>query len=78
MTMRDWITKLDDFLKLGDRDILTHAGKVSADLAKAKALAQYDKWHTRQLEAPSPVEQHFIEATVKAQQIGAARPKRKQ
>lgn len=77
MTMRDWIAKLDDFLKLGDRDILTHAGKVSADVAKAKALAQYDKWHVRQLEAPSAVEQHFIEATAKAKQIGTARPKAK-
>jgi len=74
MTMRDWIAKLDDFLKLGDRDILTHAGKVSADVAKAKALAQYDKWHARQLQAPSAVERHFIEATAKAKQIKAARP----
>jgi hypothetical protein len=74
MTMRDWISKLDDFLKLGDRDILTHAGKVSSDVAKAKALVQYDKWHARQLEAPSAVERHFIEATAKAKQIGAARP----
>lgn len=77
MTMRDWIAKLDDFLKLGDRDILTHAGKVSADTAKARALAQYDKWHARQLEAPSAVERHFIEATAKVKQIGAARPKSK-
>nr|WP_319233446.1 virulence RhuM family protein [Sphingomonas sp.] len=77
MTMRDWIAKLDDFLKLGDRDILTHAGKISADVAKAKALAQYDKWHVRQLEAPSAAEQHFIEATAKAKRIGAARPKGK-
>ena len=77
MTMREWITKLDEFLKLGDRDILTHAGKVSADVAKTKALAQYDKWHARQLDAPSPVEQHFIEATAKAKQISAGRPKAK-
>ncbi|MFD0848633.1 virulence RhuM family protein [Sphingosinicella xenopeptidilytica] len=77
MTMRDWIAKLDDFLKLGDRDILTHAGKVSTDVAKARALAQYDKWHARQLDAPSAVERHFIEATAKAKQIGAVRPKRK-
>ncbi len=77
MTMRDWIAKLDDFLRLGDRDILTHAGKVSADAAKARALAQYDQWHARQWEAPSAVEAHFVEATRKAKQIGAARPKGK-
>ncbi len=77
MTMAGWIAKLDDFLKLGDRDILTHAGKITADAAKAKAAAQYDQWHARQLEAPSAVEQHFLEATAKAKQIGAARPKAK-
>ncbi|MGD9664190.1 MAG: virulence RhuM family protein [Novosphingobium sp.] len=77
MTMRDWIAKLDDFLRLGERDILTHAGKVSADDAKARALAQYAKWHARQLDAPSAVERHFIEATAKAKQIGATRPKAK-
>jgi hypothetical protein len=77
MTMKDWIAKLDDFLRLGDRDILTHAGKVTADAAKAKAQSEYDKWHAEQLKAPSVVEGHFIEATSKAKQIGAALPKPK-
>ena len=77
MTMRDWITKLDDFLRLGDRDILTHAGKVTADAAKARAQVEYDKWHAEHLNAPSAVEGHFIEATAKAKRIGAARPKPK-
>lgn len=77
MTMKDWITKLDDFLRLGDRDILTHAGKVTADAAKAKAQAEYDKWHAEQLNAPSAVEEHFIEATAKAKKIGATPPKAK-
>lgn len=75
MSMREWIAKLDDFLRLGDRDILTHAGKVSAEVAKAKALGQYDQWHVRQLDAPSAVEGAFLEATKKAKQFGAARPK---
>lgn len=78
MTMQGWIAKLDDFLKLGDRDILTHAGKVSADVAKTKAQVEYDKWHGRQLEVTSAVERHFIEATAKAKQIGAVRPRGKQ
>lgn len=77
MTMKDWIAKLDDFLRLGDRDILTHAGKVTADSAKAKAQAEYDKWHAERLNAPSVVEEHFIEATAKAKKIGATRPKAK-
>lgn len=77
MTMRDWIAKLDDFLRLGDRDVLTHAGCISAEVAKAKALGQYDQWQARQLDAPSAVEGAFIEATMKAKQIGATRPKAK-
>jgi len=77
MTMQGWITKLDDFLRLGDRDILTHAGRISADVAKNKAQAEYEKWHDRQLEQPSAVERHFIEATQAAKQIAAMRPKPK-
>ncbi len=34
MTMADWITKLDGFLTLNDRDILSHAGKISHQMAK--------------------------------------------
>ena len=75
MTMQGWITKLDDFLRLGDREILTHAGKVSAEVAKAKALAHYDQWHARQIDAPSAVEGAFVEATQKAKALGAVRPK---
>jgi hypothetical protein len=77
MTMQGWIAKLDDFLRLSDRDILTHAGHITAEAAKAKAHAVYDKWHVQQINAPSVVEGHFIEATAKAKKIGAARPKAK-
>jgi hypothetical protein len=75
MTMANWIAKLDDFLRLGDRDILTHAGRISADVAKTKAQGEYDKWHARQLDQPSAVERHFIEATRNAKRIAASRPK---
>ena len=34
MTMRDWVAKLDDFLKISDRELLDHAGKVSAKLPR--------------------------------------------
>ncbi|MFW6683557.1 virulence RhuM family protein [Komagataeibacter intermedius] len=33
MTMHDWITKLDSFLRLSDRDVLTHAGRITAAAA---------------------------------------------
>ncbi|MGL5007991.1 MAG: virulence RhuM family protein [Plesiomonas sp.] len=44
MKMIDWATKLDDFLKLSDFNILTHAGKISAEQAKQKAKQEYDKF----------------------------------
>lgn len=37
MTMRDWFTKLDELLKLTERDLLDHTRTISADNAKAKA-----------------------------------------
>ncbi len=37
MTMTNWIAKLDDFMRISDREILTHAGKVSHEAALARA-----------------------------------------
>jgi len=42
MTMADWKTKLDAFLTLNDRDILTNAGTISAEEAKELAARQYE------------------------------------
>ena len=44
MTMRDWIAKLDAFLRAGDREILEHAGSISAEEAKRKAELEFDKF----------------------------------
>ena len=62
MYMRDWITKLDDFLRLSERDILAHAGSVSHREAIEKARKEYETFHARQIEQPSLVERHFLEA----------------
>lgn len=62
MYMKDWIVKLDDFLRLSEREILTHVGKISHQQALDKANAEYDKFHALNLDAPSQVEKHFIEA----------------
>ena len=61
MYMKDWIAILDDFLRLSRKDILTHAGHVSAQLAKAKADAEYDKFKERTKNELTPVEIHFLE-----------------
>ncbi len=44
MYMRDWKSKLDAFLQLNDGKILTHAGTISAELAKESALSEYAKF----------------------------------
>ena len=64
MTMRDWTTKLDEFLKISGRKLLDHAGKISAEAARAKAEAEYEKFRALQAARPSPVEIDF-EAAVK-------------
>ena len=47
MTMRDWIAKLDDFLKLSEHELLNHSGRVSAETAKEEsgARVQCRRWH---------------------------------
>lgn len=49
MRMADWIAKLDGFLKLNERGILTHAGKISHELAVSHAEAQYEAFHRQRL-----------------------------
>lgn len=61
MYMKDWIAILDDFLRISRKDILTHAGSISAKLAKAKADAEYDKFKERTKNELTPVEIHFLE-----------------
>lgn len=61
MYMHDWIDKLDDFLRLSDKELLTHAGSISAKLAKEKADAEYDKFKERTKNELTPVEIHFLE-----------------
>ena len=44
MTMQDWATKLNAFLKFNERDILDHPGKVSQEMAKAFAESEFEKY----------------------------------
>jgi hypothetical protein len=62
MTMQHWSSKLDDFLRISDRDILTHAGKISHDMAAEKAQLEYEKYRKLLAELPSPVERDFQKA----------------
>ena len=48
MTMQDWETRLNRFLAATDREILQDAGKVSAEIAKAHALSEFEKYRVKQ------------------------------
>jgi len=69
MYMKDWLAKLDDFLKLSGKELLTHNGKISSEVARMKADTEYEKFHQRTMYELSPVELHFIEDFEKKQKL---------
>ena len=73
MYMNDWIAKLDDFIRFNERELLTHAGKISHQQAIDKAHAEYDKYRALTVDEPSLVEQHFIEAVQAVKQLDERR-----
>ena len=60
MYMKDWITLLDDFLKLSKHEILSHKGKVSAEQALAKAKMEYEKYKQQSANELSEIEKHYV------------------
>ncbi len=56
MHMAEWVERLDAFLQFNDRDVLTHAGAISHQLAEEHALAQFEQYEAerRRLEAAEP------------------------
>jgi len=48
MKMKDWVNKLDAFLKFNEYDILNNPGKVSHEVAKALAEEEYSKFRVTQ------------------------------
>lgn len=47
MTMNDWISKLDAILTLNGRELLTHAGSISAEIAREISAKQLDQFRER-------------------------------
>ncbi len=48
MTMEDWAKRLDLFLMADDREVLQDAGKITAEIAKAKAETEFEKYRVVQ------------------------------
>ncbi len=70
MYMEDWIVKLDDFLTLSGRKLLTHAGTISHEQAIERAQIEYEKHRALQINRPSTVEKHFDQAVKKLPKPG--------
>ena len=66
MHMKDWIEKLNGFLKLNDREILMHAGKISHKLATEMAECEYEKFNQTQI---NTTESDFDKEVKKIQEL---------
>ena len=76
MTMRDWITKLDEFLKISGRKLLDHAGKISAESARAKAELEYDHYRALVDSQPRRVDADFEKVVTALKKLpGSKKPK---
>ncbi|MBW2699193.1 MAG: virulence RhuM family protein [Deltaproteobacteria bacterium] len=73
MYMADWVRKLDDFLSISERQILSHAGQVSHEEAMSVAEIEYDRFAAERRAVPTPVEKHFEEAVSEVKLIGEQR-----
>ena len=67
MTMKDWIAKLDDFIKMTGSELLDNPGKISKLEAENKALAEYAKYKETIKDELSEVEKHFLASVKQAQ-----------
>jgi hypothetical protein len=74
MYMQDWISKLDDFLRLSEREILTHAGRVSHEVALAKAEGEFEKFQIRQIAQPTEVEKQFEDMVRRLKELSPKKP----
>ncbi len=73
MTMKQWVEKLDEFLKISGRELLDHAGHISAEMARAKAEREYESYRQLTDAQSRPVDAHFEDA---AKALQALPPKR--
>ena len=60
MYMKDWIERLNDFLKMTGKDILNNTGTVSHQQALKKATAEYEKYKEKTKNELSEAEKHFV------------------
>jgi hypothetical protein len=70
--------RTDDFIRISDREILTHAEKIPHETARLKAETEYDALRNARAALPQPVDRHFAESLDELKKIaGSARARRK-
>ena len=65
MYMKDWIARLDGILQLNGRELLTHAGKISHQMALEKSEVEFEKYKTTQSQLEHEQSLKEIEADIK-------------
>jgi hypothetical protein len=61
MYMKDWVEKIDEFIKISGNDILEHVGKISHQQAIEKANEEYEKYRELNKNELSQAEIHFLD-----------------
>ena len=67
MYMRDWVEKLDDFIKLSGSELLQHAGRISHEQARIKAELEYEKYKERTKDELTKAEKDFLNSIKETQ-----------
>ena len=73
LKMADWIERLEQFLAMTGRELLTHAGSITHGQAIQKAHAEYEKHRLRRLAEPSEVEKSFVVAEQELKKLESSR-----
>jgi hypothetical protein len=66
MYMKDWIERLDSIIQLNGRELLTHAGKISHQMAVEKSALEYDKYKDQQKQLEHEASLQELEQDLKA------------
>ena len=69
LTMSEWIDVLDGFIKMSRQNLLTDAGRISAELAEQKAIAEYTAYKQKTFDELSTVEKHFLATIESAEKV---------
>jgi hypothetical protein len=77
MRMQDWIVKLDEFLKISGRELLDHAGRISAGEAKARAELEYQKYRKLLDAQPTRIDADFEKAAKELKKLPKPRKPKK-